>query len=120
MVCVEDHLEHAAAHFPRNGDLLRPESVAHLAGKCIPTRRRRIPDPDIPYSIVRFTVRSRCTRKLSFQTSRRLTVRVANPVQSSALRQSLAGPRIDSLPLLDRHPSYTIGEEGHQQEYQPW
>ena len=72
-----------------------------------------------PLIFVHLTIQRRCARTLSFQTRRRFTVSVANPVQLSTLKQYLADPRNNSLSLLDRHPSYTTGEEGRQQEYQP-
>lgn len=113
MVYVEGRLHHAAARFPRNWWFTWLE-------KCIRARRRRIPNPDIPLKFRVFSVRGRCARNLSLQTSRRFTASVVNPVQPSVLKQSLAGTRIGLLSPLDHHPGYTIDAEGHQQGCHIW
>jgi len=112
MVCVEDHLQHAAAHFARNWwftwlENAFPHGVGEFQIQKSPT-----------ISCI-FSTGEVC-RNLSCQTSRRFTVSVVNPVQPSVLKQSLAGPRIGLLSPLDHHPGYTIDEGGHQRGYQAW
>ena len=110
VVCAEDHLQPAAAHFPRNGGSLGWKITSRTASANSRSRH--------PQKFVHLTIQGRCARNF-FQTSSLFTVTVANPAQSSTLKQYLADPRNDSLSLLDRHPSYTTGVEGRQQEYQP-